>query len=103
MKKLFALVICISVIFLSYGLKRNNKVIAHKPIVEYSDHMTSDNNKYKSGISGCQSKKYICNIKTHKFHLPSCIYLPDENNRTFASSRSDVVSHGYFPCQKCNP
>ncbi len=48
-------------------------------------------------------QNYIGNIKTKKFHLPSCSYLPAEKNRKYISSRSEAVSSGFVPCKRCNP
>lgn len=46
---------------------------------------------------------YVVNTKTHKFHLPSCSYLPTTNRMDVDSTRDDLISDGYSPCKKCNP
>lgn len=58
-------------------------------------------NQAKSNTAIAQS--YIANVKTKKFHLPSCSYLPDQHNQKTFSSRNEAVSAGYAACKKCNP
>lgn len=50
-----------------------------------------------------QESYYIGNTKSNKFHLPTCKWLPDEENRIFFDTREQAVTAGYEPCQKCNP
>jgi hypothetical protein len=46
---------------------------------------------------------YIGNIDTHKFHRPTCSYLPDPQNRIIFNSRQEAINAGYIPCLHCNP
>lgn len=46
---------------------------------------------------------YIGNRNTHKYHLPTCSYLPDQSNQVLFSSAAEAEASGYSPCQKCNP
>lgn len=46
---------------------------------------------------------FIGNKNTKKVHLPSCAYLPDEQNRVYFQTYQEVVAAGYSPCQKCHP
>ncbi len=46
---------------------------------------------------------YVLNVKTKKFHLPSCSFLPTANRQDSSESRDAVVAQGYVPCKKCNP
>ncbi len=46
---------------------------------------------------------YIGNLRSHKFHLPSCRNLPKESNRTYFDSRQEAIDAGYTPCGNCNP
>lgn len=46
---------------------------------------------------------YVLNIKTKKFHKPSCSYLPTANRKDSSESRDSIVAQGYEPCKKCNP
>ncbi len=46
---------------------------------------------------------YILNVKTKKFHLASCSYLPTTNRSDSSLSRDEVIAQGYDPCKKCNP
>ena len=46
---------------------------------------------------------YIGNINTHKFHRPSCSFLPDSQNRVYFDTWEEAIDAGYEGCQKCNP
>lgn len=46
---------------------------------------------------------YVLNVKTKKFHLPSCGFLPTANRQDTSESRDAVIAQGYVPCKKCNP
>lgn len=46
--------------------------------------------------------QYIGNPTTKKYHLPSCSYLPDEENRIYLTLIS-AASQGYSPCKHCCP
>lgn len=46
---------------------------------------------------------YIGNIKSKKFHTPSCANLPAEQNQTLFSSRDEATGQGYEPCGGCKP
>ena len=46
---------------------------------------------------------YIGNLRSHKFHLPTCKNLPKESNRTFFDSRQEALDAGYTPCANCKP
>lgn len=50
-----------------------------------------------------QGLTYVLNVKTKKFHIPSCSYLPTSNRKDSTQSREEIVSQGYEPCKKCNP
>lgn len=49
------------------------------------------------------SNTYIGNRNSHKFHLPTCSYLPDKNNQVTFNSRDEALNAGYTPCGHCNP
>lgn len=49
---------------------------------------------------------YILNIKTKKFHLPSCSstgQIQDKNKQEFTGTRDELIEQGYVPCKQCNP
>lgn len=46
---------------------------------------------------------YVLNIKTKKFHRPSCNSLPTANRKDTSESRESVVAQGYAPCKNCKP
>lgn len=46
---------------------------------------------------------YVLNVKTKKFHKPSCNSLPTTNRLDSSESRDSIIAQGYVPCKKCNP
>lgn len=46
---------------------------------------------------------YVLNVKTKKFHYPSCGSLPTTNRMNTGASREEIIAQGYVPCKKCNP
>lgn len=46
---------------------------------------------------------YVLNVKTMKFHYPSCDYLPTINRQDTTMSRKEIIAQGYDPCKRCNP
>jgi len=46
---------------------------------------------------------YVLNVKTKKFHKPSCGSLPTTNRQDSSESRDSIIAQGYEPCKKCNP
>ena len=46
---------------------------------------------------------YVLNVKTKKFHRPTCHSLPTTNRQDSSESRESIISQGYDPCKKCNP
>ncbi len=46
---------------------------------------------------------YVLNVKTMKFHKPTCDSLPTKNRQDSSESRESIISQGYVPCKKCNP
>lgn len=50
--------------------------------------------------------EYVLNLKSHKFHYPSCYsvaQMSEENKGTFTGDRQDLIEQGYDPCGNCNP
>ncbi|GEM_PF-1464401 len=53
-----------------------------------------------------QTKKYILNTNTHKFHLPSCSSvstIKTEHRKEITATRDEVIAIGYESCKRCNP
>ena len=51
-----------------------------------------------------ESYSFILNIKTKKFHLPSCSSVNDiaeGNRREYSGTSDDLIKQGYSPCKKC--
>lgn len=46
---------------------------------------------------------YIGNLKSHKFHKPTCWTLPAENNQIIFATREEAIAAGYDPCGNCHP
>ena len=46
---------------------------------------------------------YIGNVKSLKFHRPSCSGLPSEKNQVILESRESAISGGFDPCGICKP
>ena len=49
---------------------------------------------------------YILNRHTGKFHLPSCkgaADISEKNRQVFEGSRTELIEHGYKPCNDCRP
>lgn len=60
----------------------------------------------EKSISESDTRTYILNTNTKKFHLKSCSpakNLPDKNREEYSGNRNDLISKGYEPCKKCNP
>lgn len=50
-----------------------------------------------------QGLTYVLNVKSKKFHRPTCQTLPTANRQDSAESRDAIISQGYEPCKNCNP
>lgn len=59
--------------------------------------------KDSSYIPPTNTKTYVLNTKSKKFHLISCSWLPEENREDTTKSRDEIISEGYEPCKRCNP
>lgn len=46
---------------------------------------------------------YVLNVKTKKFHRPTCNSLPTTNRLDSSESRESIIAQGYSPCKRCNP
>ena len=50
-----------------------------------------------------QGLTYVLNVKTKKFHRPSCNSLPTTNRSDSTQSRDEIIGQGYVPCKRCDP
>jgi competence protein ComEC len=50
-----------------------------------------------------EASAYIGNLRSRKFHLPSCRSLPAEDNRIWFATREGALHAGYNPCSLCKP
>lgn len=75
--------------------------------IGYSDGASSAKSTYNSGSGSHRdspiSDGYIGNRNTHKYHLSTCSYLPDQKNQVVFDSPEEAEASGYVPCAKCNP
>jgi hypothetical protein len=46
---------------------------------------------------------YHGNIRTEKFHKPTCKYFDWKNCTEIFHTRTDAIESGYVPCKICNP
>lgn len=60
---------------------------------------------WKAGepTGGTNELTYVLNVKTKKFHKPSCNSLPTANRQDSSESRESIIAQGYTPCQRCKP
>lgn len=52
------------------------------------------------------TSSYVLNTRTKKFHLPSCSSvekMSPNNRKDVTTSRDELISEGYSPCQICKP
>ena len=47
--------------------------------------------------------QYIGNLRSHKFHLPTCQSLPAEKNLVYFETREEAIAANYDPCGNCRP
>ena len=47
--------------------------------------------------------QYIGSKNSKKFHVPSCSYLPDQENQILFETRDEAIAAGYSPCGHCKP
>lgn len=55
---------------------------------------------------GSDTRTYILNTRSMKFHLPTCSSvenMSDKNKAEYTGSREDLIEQGYSPCGSCNP
>lgn len=57
----------------------------------------------RSQSQDTQGLTYVLNVKTMKFHRPTCDSLPTANRQDSTDSRDAILSLGYVPCKLCNP
>ncbi|MDR2700769.1 MAG: MBL fold metallo-hydrolase [Nitrososphaerota archaeon] len=53
--------------------------------------------------TGSSELAYIGNKNSKVFHLQSCSFLPQEQNRVYFNSRQEAIDAGYTPCNTCKP
>lgn len=66
----------------------------------------SNNSSSASSSNINQSKTYILNTNSKKFHYSGCrsvAKMKEENKDLFTGSRDSIISEGYSPCGICKP
>jgi hypothetical protein len=48
-----------------------------------------------------QSDTVIFNVKTHKYHIPSCIWAKRCTANCIAITRAEAIQRGGVPCKVC--
>lgn len=59
-----------------------------------------------AGSAESQTRSYVLNASTGKFHLPGCSQvkkMKDANRSEVESTREGMIADGYSPCAVCNP
>ncbi|OKZ82563.1 MAG: hypothetical protein BHW06_11050 [Clostridium sp. 44_14] len=67
------------------------------------DDTSGSDNTASSVPALANGQKYIGNVNSKKFHLPSCNGLPYEKNRVYFDSIDAAHQAGYSPCGLCRP
>lgn len=67
------------------------------------DDTSGSDNTASSAPALSNGQKYIGNVNSKKFHLPSCNGLPYEKNRVYFDSIDAAHQAGYSPCGLCRP
>ena len=70
------------------------------------DYATGDNRLDESAFENSETRQYVLNTGSHKFHLPSCTGARDmkaENRQEYTGTREILIMQGYKPCGNCNP
>lgn len=70
------------------------------------DYATGDNRLDESAFENSETRQYVLNTGSHKFHLPSCAGARDikaENLQEYTGTREILIMQGYKPCRNCNP
>ena len=53
-----------------------------------------------------ETKSYVLNTNTMKFHSPSCSSVGDiaeHNRQDYSGNREELIEQGYAPCGICHP
>lgn len=70
------------------------------------DYATGDNWLDEDAFEAGESRQYVLNTGSHKFHLPSCDgarEMKPENRQEYTGTRDVLIMQGYKPCGSCNP
>ena len=70
------------------------------------DTNATDNGNEAASADGNGEISYILNIKSKKFHKPTCRGandIKDANKGTFTGTREGILAQGYTPCGICKP
>ena len=54
----------------------------------------------EASTSNTAELTYVLNVKTMKFHKPSCNSLPTANRKDTSESRESIIAQGYEPCSR---
>lgn len=68
-----------------------------------TDAKTAPETKTSETAPATTELTYVLNVKTKKFHRPSCNSLPTANRLDSSESRDSIIAQGYSPCKRCHP
>lgn len=63
-------------------------------------------NRYNNQDQTKTADKYVLNLNSHKFHLPTCKDVPkikESNYDTTSKDRETLIDEGWSPCGHCHP
>ena len=67
---------------------------------------TEESSDQTSGRAAGETRQYICNTNTRKFHNPDCSSAKDtkgKNRNETKETREQLIRQGYEPCGRCHP
>lgn len=67
-------------------------------------HAASGTNE--TGASDEETRSYVLNTNSMKFHYPACSSVDDmaaRNKQDYTGTRDALIAQGYTPCGRCNP
>lgn len=83
----------------------NGKTTTFIMLIQAAPVITRSNAPAPVTTNGTQSNaaSYVLNVKTYKFHRPTCRKLPTTNRQDSYATREEIISWGYEPCGICHP
>ena len=98
MSRLSIVILCLAALI----LQAIPAIVAEQTSVSIDSAIIAPSSEITHAASDCA---YIGNSNTHKFHRPSCSWVPKikPEHVVCFSSANQAMAAGYDSCQKCNP